>query len=151
MISNIRLTQQPSFTKNQKPKGVRAKGVRFEKRCYEALVKMYPDWEVIHGQWFLYDTPEKKDNLCQTDIILLKKTGQTIKSAIVVECKLSVRPILAKEKLLSLYAPIVDQLYGVKSIPLQLCKHLKKGTKCVIGLPAIPTLTAYTVVHCSLI
>lgn len=117
------LCSQPSFIRATKQTGVRADGLRYEKKVHSYLEGRFGK-SFVKSPW-LHFLANGKEEYCQPDGILLL-TGQTV----IVECKLS-HTALAWWQLKHLYLPVLEKLLGT-SKPfklLEICKWFDPHTK----------------------
>ena len=101
----------PASIPRSKPKGVRAKGIRYEKAVSAAL----PGAD--HGRWIEFED-ENGHGLAQPDI-LFRHNG----ALVILECKLTWTP-KGHTQISQLYAPLLRSMGATKIKELVICKNL---------------------------
>lgn len=83
--------------------------------------------ELVKGPWIKYRKDRGKAKFCQPDAFLVDSAARRL---YVIEAKRTLRPFVAKNKLLLLYGPCAKILYpDYEVILIQLCKYLRRGPK----------------------
>lgn len=93
------------------------RGISFEKKVGRHLAPLCP----LHGPW-LYFTDKWGPRVVQPDFVL--PHHPTTNHTYLLECKLSYKDE-AEKKLLTIYRPLVERLYGVPVCCIQVVRHLR--------------------------
>jgi len=110
------MRDRPDYIPLSKPKGVRALGLRFERRLHKALPGS------IHGQWWEFEDTQGY-GVCQTDLIYPFHLVPGPATVAVIEVKYTLVPG-AHSKLSSLYMPIVSKALGCRVAGIVIVKNL---------------------------
>lgn len=126
-LRSAKLTTAPAlYAKAPKMKGARAKGRTYERTVGRRLKARIASGEIPaelrEGQWFLY-TDDNGPGYCQTDYYLLCPGF-----IILIECKLT-QNSSAETQMALLYKPILEMVYKVPVVTLQVCKNLRGHPK----------------------
>jgi hypothetical protein len=127
-----------SIPVNSKPRGVKAKGLSFERAAAKALPG------AKHGLWFMY-TDANGRGYCSPDLLL-----ETPKAVFVFECKLS-NVDEARSQLSELYLPVVGLALAKPAFGIVLVKAVTReksvslitdsvSKACLLAQSCIPTL-----------
>jgi hypothetical protein len=120
------LATRPVFIpKPRRRLGAKGKGITFEKKVGKVLRMLFP--QVHSGVWFEY-ADAKRVGVCQIDhyVVLRDKI-------LLVECKLSEKEE-AWVQMKDLYAPILQQHYGLGVARVQATRYLRTGHKLLNDL-----------------
>lgn len=117
------LSQPPTrYKKAPKLKGSRAKGLTYERAVGRRLIRRIDAGdlraELVSNQWFRFVDKNGK-GFCQTDHYLI--CGDFI---ILIECKLTQNKF-AKNQMLKLYKPVLEHIYEVPIICVQVFKNVR--------------------------
>lgn len=110
-----RKSETPQFASNSRVRGVRYKGIKYEKELGKALGS---GW--IHGQWFQFGDVAGTA-FCQTDF--LRELEDCV---VVLEAKLSWVPE-GHSQLELLYRPVIEAAFGKPMVGMQVCRRLVVG------------------------
>lgn len=117
-----RLPGRPAFIPTSRPRGVKAKGLLFERRVGKILEGIYP--RVYSGEWFAY-SDDKRVGVCCIDHYAVLHSH-----IVLVECKLSEKDE-AWAQMANLYAPILEREYSLPVSRVQAVRHLRTGRKLI--------------------
>lgn len=118
---------RPACIPKSRPRGIRAVGLRFERKLAKAL-----PGEVLCGQWFAF-RDENGHGYCQPDFLILQRDCVTI-----LECKLSDIEG-AEAQLRRLYMPVVRKALGAPVRAIVVSRHVTRaptGAKIYCDLDA---------------
>ena len=119
-ISARLLDEAPAFPGEAAPTVAQLAGLRYERRVVSALEKLYE--QVIPGPWIAYRS-RQKSGLCQPDALVWLDNSRLL----LVEVKLSWQRT-ARQKLMDLYGPLVQEIYKPDEISyVQIYKNWKRG------------------------
>jgi hypothetical protein len=113
-----RLPCRPTFIPKARLRGVRARGITFERKVGKVLRALFPF--VTSGEWFEYHDA-RRSGVCQIDHYCLLPDR-----IILVECKLS-ESDEAWGQMKDLYAPILQKLWDLPVARVQATRHLRSG------------------------
>ena len=105
---------------NKKPraKGVKAKGLAYERKVGVELSRLVSSDLYVHsGQWIHFQDSQGL-GWAQPDYYIVADNG-----ILLLECKLSQKRE-AWDQLRNLYAPLLEFIYGTQVLCTQVCKHL---------------------------
>lgn len=116
-----------AFRKSPKLKGCRAKGKTYERtvgrklanRIKNGLLNFGSDMPTIHSEQWFYFRDMNGSGYCQTDHYLKYENF-----IVLLECKLTQSNDAIKQMAL-LYRPVLEHIYGLPVIPVQVCKNLR--------------------------
>lgn len=109
------IAKSPTFVRAP-ANAIQRAGLRYERLVSEAISQAGPT--VIRNPWFNY-IDSLGSRVCSPDCVVDDGSGILV----VVECKLTFVPN-AQAKLMNLYVPIVEQIFGKPARGLVVCKHL---------------------------
>jgi len=112
---------RPHYIPQARLRGVKAKGITFEKRVGKVLRGMFS--EVRSGVWFEYHTQTRSGVCCMDHFVVLPS------HIILVECKLSEKDTAWAQ--MNLYAPLLAAHYGKAVARVQATRHLRTGRKLI--------------------
>jgi hypothetical protein len=118
-----RLKCRPSFIPRSRPKGLKGKGLSYERKVGKVLNVLFS--HVHSGAWFRY-SDRVREGVCQIDHYVCLGSY-----TLLIECKLSENQE-AWEQMKSLYAPILEQYFGVPVARVQATRHLRTGRKLIL-------------------
>lgn len=111
-----RQVPRPEFIPRSRPKGAKAKGLRFERLVAKALPG------AKHALWFEYGDSHGK-GWCSTDLVL-----EFPNRVVVIEVKLTDTPV-AIGQLAGLYLPVLAKAFAKPTYGVIVAKHLTTGTE----------------------
>lgn len=123
LVSARALDAKPSCIPNGRPRGVKARGVSYEKVCASALQAAFPKSGVVHGQWFEFADANGR-GYAQVDILLYIVS---LDQYVVGECKLT-DVAGARSKLANFYLPIAQLAFGKRTCGFVAVRHLTQLT-----------------------
>lgn len=97
----------------------RAKGLRYEKAVIRHLAARWP--EAVPNQWFAYED-STGPHVCQTDVVVPLRDR-----VLVFEAKSGHRS-LAYVQLRRLYGPVVERVYGLPSVQVEITRSYDPAT-----------------------
>lgn len=115
------LPARPHYIPLARLRGVKAKGITFEKRVGKVLRGLFDD--VRSGTWFEYHTQTRSGVCCMDHFVLLRDR------IILVECKLSEKDTAWKQ--MALYAPLLAAHYQLPVARVQAARHLRTGRRLI--------------------
>ena len=116
------LAERPGSSPKSRPRGAKRQGVKYERDFAKALP------EAEHGTWFeFYDA--NGHGHCQPDLFM--RVGDNI---VVFECKYTWTEV-GHWQVMQLYKPVLEAAYGLKVVPVVVCKNLTpKAPKATASL-----------------
>lgn len=118
------LTARPVFIPRARLRGVKLKGLTYERRVGKSLKAIWS--HVRSGVWFEYRDSDGQPRWCQPDhFVPLAKT------VILFECKLSEKEE-AWQQMRCLYAPILEMHYQLPVTCVQVCRFLRTGNGLIL-------------------
>lgn len=130
-LTSAKITEPPKiYAERPKLKGSRAKGITYERmvgrRLQERINKGEIPAELVSSQWFSF-FDSVGPGYCQIDHYLICPGF-----IILIECKLT-QSDSAPDQMDKLYRPILEMIYGVPVVCVQVCKNLRKYPPNAIG------------------
>ena len=119
LVSAQALDAKPACIPNGRPRGVKARGISYEKACAAALQGAFPKSGVAHGQWFEFADANGR-GYAQVDLLLYIVA---LDQYVVGECKLT-DVAGARQKLANFYLPIVAMAFGKRASGFVVTRHL---------------------------
>ncbi len=98
--------EAPPFIQDQRRRGRRAAGIRYENLVHEEFSRRYPGY--LPSLWFNYADARGDDKWCQTDGLIVDPWKGRI---VIVEVKLQ-HTSVAYEQLFYIYLPVLRALFG---------------------------------------
>lgn len=106
--------------------GPQMAGLAYERKVVsalaESLVASRIPFDLAHNPWFKFSNGAET-GYCVPDVLLSLNEGPYADTAFVIEVKLSYVPD-AIMKLKALYCPVVERAFGLRAVPVVICKHL---------------------------
>jgi hypothetical protein len=122
------MEEPPAFlkqgNKNMKPGSSNWAGIKFENKFADHMAAIYGD-RAIHGPWIEY-FDERGRGYCQPDVVLLASGDEPL---IVFECKLTFRARKAGAKMINMYGPVAEYIWGSRPLLVQVCRFLRPSAK----------------------
>lgn len=116
--------------KPKRLRGCRAKGITFERRVEKFLKKKLSQGDLrgqFHpGQWIEFED-SKGLGYAQPDFYIVNSGG-----VLLLECKLS-QTDTAWDQLYGLYKPLLEHIYKVPVVSVQVCKNLRQADPRIIS------------------